>query len=310
MTQNGASGAREAYVSVLGFLSEDAQAALFRYLPYLEDCVGGEVDVFAAKLRKDLLRRVAEESTLLGGRFDKLASQAESARRLASESDRVLEDVKKAIDNVAKTASDLEEAAAESPALLRRVEAVAKRVAEFPEHRELDGLRWALDELKESHGRWCKAVLGGEGAAGSPFAKLLEAVSSEFESLEGVLERVALEGEQGDADKAVDGCLKQMATLVWELVHAIHAEQNRPVPNLGASVAGLHQQTLRLVKLDDLADGLRRSAKEAKDTIGAAAKDFNAAVAAGMAAAHFDLLGGSDLDPRSPRPRPWYRFWG
>lgn len=310
MTQNRASGAREAYVSVLGFLSEDAQAALFRYLPYLEECVGREVDVFAAKLRRDLLRRVADESTLLGGKFDQLASQAESARKLASESDRVLEDVRKAVDNVAKTASDLEEEAAESPALLRRVEAVAKRVAEFPEHRELDGLRWALGELKESHGRWCKAVLGGEGTAGSPFAKPLEAVTGEFETLEGTLERDGLGEEHADADKVVDECLKQMATSVWELVHAIHAEQDRPVPNLGASVAELRQQALRLVKLDDLADGLRRSAKEAKDTVGAAAKDFNAAVTAGMAAAHFDLLGGSDLDPRSPRPRPWYRFWG
>ena len=190
--------ARDAYVSVVGFLSEDAQAELYRCLPYLEECVDNEVAAFGKRLKADLLRRASDESDALSKRLDELAEEATNAVRLANESGSLPRDVSGEIGSVVKTAEAFEVEVIENTALLRRVETLGQRVAEVRERRTTDGLRWALEDLKDSHSRWCAAVRGHEGMVGSPLAEALDKVAGKFEELEGILVRAHDAARAGD----------------------------------------------------------------------------------------------------------------
>lgn len=180
--------AREAYVSVMGFLSEDAQAALFRYLPHLQECVDKDVAAFCEKLKDDLVRRASDESDALSKRLSELAKLATGAGELADESGNLPGDVSGAIGRVVEAAEDFERGVVETTTLLRRVEALGNRVAEIPQRRTLDGLRWAFEDLKDSHDRWCGVAPADQKTADRSLAEALEDMAGKFEALEEVLD--------------------------------------------------------------------------------------------------------------------------
>ena len=342
MNQKAASDAGGAYVSVLGFLSEDAQAALFRYLPHLEACVDKEVAAFGRDLRDDLAARVNSTSVAFGECLDRLDGQAEDTRTTLSG---LPKEVREEVAGVAKVVADLRTAAAESTTLLRRVAAFGNRVAEFSERRTPDGLAWALQDVKESHDRWCVAVLGAETAA-SPFAVTLENITGRFEDLNGVLAAESAPKDEGEAASAspaqasageesaggaeelagtsgdpsapavssdlsgggagardTAGCIRELTTLVWQLAVDLQAEQTGRVGALGVQLERLRQKAGRLSEGNDAVDRLQSAARDAKRSIEGATDDFRAAVSSGIAAAHLDLLGESDRTEDPQRRR-------
>lgn len=334
---------RDAYLSVLGFLSEDAQRELLRYLPRLEACVDEEVAAFGRSLQADLVRRVSDESEALKQRLDTVAEQGTAATCLVGQSESLATEVDEGIDRVAKAVAALGDAASVSAALMRRIEAVGNRMANFPEHRVSDGLRWALDELEDVHGRW-RAMLFGSEEIGHDSAEVLAELKGEFEELADILAReLASAGLEAGADSAphdaggegatrsaesvgagpasaspesggggesagertVEDCVAAMTVLVWQLAHAVQAVQVQRVVELASVVAGVERQAKRAAEWGHLVDRLRRAAADAKTIAETAPKDYVTAVANGIAAAGLDLLDSGAPAAEADRPRWW-----
>ena len=235
MTQESANDAREAYVSILGFLSEDAQAALFRYLPYLQECVDNEVAAFGEKLTADLVRRAAGESVTLSKDLEQLAEQASCAVKLANESENLPRDVSEKIGGVAQAAEDFDKKVSESTALLRRVQALGHRVAEVSKRGTADGLRWALEDVKESHESWWRAVRGDK--ADSPLAAALDDITERFKELEQSFERThkeaTAEEESGTASATREGDVEEATVGADDSIGTVEGRGAEPDAGLG-----------------------------------------------------------------------------
>lgn len=295
-------GARDAYVGVLGFLSEDAQAALLRYLPHLEKCVDNEVAMFGSKLKAELLDRVSSASGALDVCLDRLGKQATSTELPSGGLGAMTE-------KVGGVVADLERAAKENEVLLRRVEALGRRMAEFWERRTTDGLRWAFSDLSESHERWWSALSSDGGTGESPLVVPLKDLGGKLGELEGALagegapSGPAVEADREPAtEKGPDQCLRELATLVWGLVGTVQAEQIKQISGLADPVNVLREQARGLTEWEDAVDRLRRDAKGAKAAVGAKTEDLAAALVNVIEAAHLDLLGGGALAGNSSEP--------
>lgn len=371
---------RDAYLSVLGFLSEDAQRALLRYLPHLEACVDEEVRAFGDQLAEDLDRRVRKESKVLGWRLGRLATDAKCALKLPGKSKSLPAAVGGEVNGMVSAVADLKAAATESASLLRHVEAVGNQVARLSEHRVPDTLGLALTALRDAHLRWSEAAAGSAEGGGSGTVEALSGIDAKFEELTGILKaasaaaadsvphkagnepatdtedestesheaaaasaatatvssgdaergvlgegatdevRAAMDSpslEAGDEeatdtggesieadterDKTIEACVNDLASLVWQLTHAIQAAQLERVRRLSKSATKLKKQAKCLSKWEEAAARLRRAASEARAFVRTAAEDYRTAVRNGITAAGLDLLAGGDTVKATPQ---------
>lgn len=161
-TEHEASGP---YAGVLGYLSSDAQAAVFRYLPHLEKCVDDEVDRFGQGLGRDLKRLAKREANLACQRLQTARKGTKEFKKSARAGQRRLGDLKRRIDGRAEAAIAQAALANESATVLGRVRAFAQHVAEFPVRGAPEGLLWAMEDLKRAHEGWGAAVARLDAAA-------------------------------------------------------------------------------------------------------------------------------------------------
>lgn len=148
------SGPADGYAGVLGYLSGDAQAAVFRYLPHLEACVDEEVVRFGKQLGCDLKAQVQRESELARERLETARIVIKEFAPFAEEGQPGLVDLQRRIEHVEGAAGAFAKLTSESAALLRRARTFAKHAAEFPVRRSPEGLRWAMEDLQKAHESW------------------------------------------------------------------------------------------------------------------------------------------------------------
>ena len=148
------SGPADGYAGVLGYLSGDAQAAVFRYLPHLEACVDEEVVRFGKQLGCDLKAQVQRESELARERLETARKIIKEFAPFAEEGQPGLVDLQRRIERVEGAAGAFAKMTSESAALLRRARTFAKHAAEFPVRRSPEGLRWAMEDLQKAHEGW------------------------------------------------------------------------------------------------------------------------------------------------------------
>lgn len=200
-----------AYVGVLGYLSEDAQAAVLRYLPYLDECVDNEVVRFGKELGCGLKAVVKTESAHACEQIKTAQKGTKEFKTFAEDGQRRLGDLERRMACRADATGALADVVEESGGLLRRVRAFAKHLAEFPARRTAEGLLWAMEDLKKAHEDWCAVVRRADEAA----ARAKEE-RGEQESSAGELEDKAL-GE-------IESLMRRLATGVRSLEDASHAQ--------------------------------------------------------------------------------------
>ena len=149
---------QDIYHGVLGYLSEDAQAVLFKYLPYMEDRVNDEVIQFGRQLANDLRAAVKSESCRARKRLKKAKKGVERFECFAKKGKARLSDRQLPIEQVAQAASALNRMVCEGTALLGCLQTFAKRVAQYAIQRTPEGLRFAADDLERAHHVWCAEV--------------------------------------------------------------------------------------------------------------------------------------------------------
>ena len=150
---------QDIYHGVLGYLSEDAQAALFKYLPYMEDRVNSEVTQFGTRLADDLTAAVKTESRRARKRLGKAKEGIQRFERFAKKGKARLSDRQLPIEQVAQAACEMDRMVREGTALLECMQAFAKQVAQYAVQRTPDGLQLAVDDLERALHAWC-AELG------------------------------------------------------------------------------------------------------------------------------------------------------
>ena len=206
----------DGYAGVLGYLSGDAQAAVFRYLPHLEACVDEEVVRFGEQLGKDLKAQVQRESELVRGRLETARTTIKEFTPFAEKGQQGLADLQRQIERVEGAAGALAEMTSESATLLGRARAFAKHAAEFPVRRTPEGLRWAMKDLEKAHESWRVVATRVDHAIARAANDLGEqnVGEQEFGEIESLIERLAdrvrsLEGATQERQPAEDAVLPQ-----------------------------------------------------------------------------------------------------
>lgn len=149
---------QDIYHGVLGYLSEDAQAALFKYLPYMEDRVNDEVVQFGRQLADDLRAAVDSESSRARKRLEKAKKGVQEFECFAKKGKAGLGKRQLPIEQVAQAASALNRMVCEGTALLGRMQAFGKQVAQYAVQRTPERLQLAVDDLERAHHVWCVEV--------------------------------------------------------------------------------------------------------------------------------------------------------
>ena len=244
--------AKRAYESVLGYLSEDAQAALFRYLPHLEECVDQEVVKFGNQLADDLNGIVSRESAVVCKRMAEVKNQAERVGEFAKESQNGLDELEKKVEHVAKAASDLDRLASEGASLLGRVQAFATHLAELEVRGAPDGLLWAAKDLRKAYQGWCAVVPGIDGSTDGGAA-------AQLSKIEGLVEDLASEethatDEDAEAGGGTDGDAQEGVGTTEERDDAEDSGEERDAEDSGEESTAEEQADVRTEKVDPVAE--------------------------------------------------------
>ena len=325
--------AREAYESVLGYLSEDAQAAVFRYLPYLEACVDKEVAAFGKDLATDLNKIICRESNAVCERMDDVKKKAKRVVKFIKKNG--LDKLEEKVDGVVYIANNLNRMAREGASLLSRAQVFATHVAEWKDRHAPEGLQHAASALRESYERWFAEIPGNDEKTDSRAAETLgkieslvenlvpahpecedasdkgggdgaqEAVCSAEEGSESEMSREELE-KQEKLEKEAEEILAELTVLIWKFVKIVQQAQAKWTEELATATAGLNLGAATSPSgWCKAADNLQSSADETKQIAKKAAENFKNALESGIAAAKLDIFGSTG---KGSKRRRWWHF--
>ena len=145
---------QDPYYGVLGYLSEDARAALLKYLPYMAERVNDEVTRFGEQLERVLRAGVEEQKKRASERLDRAREGAGQFKRIAEEGKTCLGDLARPIERVARAARAVDRMAGQGATLLWRARAFAEHAARHPVRRAPARLRPAVDDISRAYRAW------------------------------------------------------------------------------------------------------------------------------------------------------------